>query len=167
MTSITFLIWALAALVPMILGFIWYHPKVLGNVWMNASGLKAEDLKGSNMPLILGLCLVFSYILAAGVHFTVIHQSHVFSILVDEPGFKNQSGEAWNIFETFMGKYGANFRTFKHGLFHGVLDGFLFALPIIAINALFERKGFKYIAVNTGYWIVTIGLMGGIICQFA
>ena len=33
-------------------------------------------------------------------------------------------------------------------------------------NALFERKGFRYIAVNAGYWILTLMIMGGIICQF-
>ncbi|HRN41812.1 MAG TPA: DUF1761 family protein [Vicingus sp.] len=32
---------------------------------------------------------------------------------------------------------------------------------------MFERKGFKYIAINSGYWIITLGLMGGVICQFA
>jgi hypothetical protein len=39
-------------------------------------------------------------------------------------------------------------------------------LPILATNALFERKGFKYIAINAAYWIITLAVMGGIICQF-
>jgi len=32
---------------------------------------------------------------------------------------------------------------------------------------MFERRGFKYIAIHGGYWMLTLGLMGGIICQFA
>jgi len=61
-------------------------------------------------------------------------------------------------------KYGSNFRTFKHGAFHGILASLMLALPLIGINALFERKGFKYIAINVGYWIVSFAIMGGIVC---
>ncbi|MFY9309226.1 MAG: DUF1761 domain-containing protein [Bacteroidia bacterium] len=67
----------------------------------------------------------------------------------------------------FLAKYGNNFRTFKHGVFHGVMAGFTIALPILGTNAMFERKGFKYIAINVGYWIVCLALMGGVICAFA
>jgi hypothetical protein len=41
--------------------------------------------------------------------------------------------------------------------------GFLIALPVLATNALFEQKSFKYVAINAGYWIVTLALMAGII----
>tara|TARA_B110000091_G_C13629440_1_gene396476 strand:- start:583 stop:726 length:144 start_codon:yes stop_codon:yes gene_type:complete len=47
------------------------------------------------------------------------------------------------------------------------LAGVLLALPILATNAMFEAKGFKYIAVNAGYWIISLALMGGIVCQWA
>jgi len=40
-------------------------------------------------------------------------------------------------------------------------------LPVMGVNALFERKGFKYIAINVGFWTVSLALMGGIICQWA
>ena len=59
------------------------------------------------------------------------------------------------------------FRTFKHGALHGTMAGIFIALPILGTNALFERKGWKYILINTGYWTVTLAIMGGIICQFA
>jgi hypothetical protein len=38
---------------------------------------------------------------------------------------------------------------------------------LIGINAVFERKGFKYIAIHTAYWMLTMAIMGGIICAFA
>jgi TctA family transporter len=156
-----------AALIPMVVGFIWYNPKTLGSAWMNAAGLTEEKLKGANMPLIFGLSYVFSVLLALGMYVMVVHQSHVMSILVDEPGFKDAGSEINNYYQDFMSRFGKNFRTFKHGCFHGVLGGLFVALPILATNAMFERKGFKYIAINAGYWIITMALMGGVICQFA
>ena len=73
---------------------------------------------------------------------------------------------AANYASEYMSKYGDRFRTFGHGLLHGMLLGITIALPVIGVNALFEQKGFKYIAINAGFWIVCMGIMGGIICQF-
>ena len=67
-------------------------------------------------------------------------------------------------YEVFMSDYADVYRTYKHGAFHGVMAGIFFALPIIGTNALFERKGAKYILINSGYWIVTLAVMGAIIC---
>ncbi|WP_308224826.1 DUF1761 domain-containing protein [Flavobacterium sp. J372] len=36
----------------------------------------------------------------------------------------------------------------------------------MAINALFERKSAKYVLINAGYFIVSLAIMGGIICQW-
>ena len=38
------------------------------------------------------------------------------------------------------------------------------AIPIISTIALFERKSAKYIFVNAGYWIVTLAVMGSLLC---
>jgi len=163
-----FLITALAALVPLVIGFIWYNPKVFGTTWMNAAGLNEEKLKGGNMPLIFGLSYLFSFFIAFMLQFIVIHQWGFFSTLMTEGNDLMESGsELSNYAADFMSKYGENFRTFKHGALHGFMTGLLLIMPIIATGALFERKGFKYVAVNAGYWIVTLTIMGGIISQFA
>jgi hypothetical protein len=39
------------------------------------------------------------------------------------------------------------------------MTGIFMATSIISINALFERKSFKYISINAGYWIICMGLM--------
>ena len=39
-------------------------------------------------------------------------------------------------------------------------------MPILGIQAMFEKKSFKYVAINAGYWIVTLAIMGGIICEW-
>jgi hypothetical protein len=34
-------------------------------------------------------------------------------------------------------------------------------------NALFERRSWKYIFMNVGYWALSAAIMGGIISAFA
>ncbi|MES2592283.1 MAG: DUF1761 domain-containing protein [Bacteroidota bacterium] len=165
--KVNFLIILVAALVPMVLGFIWYNPKIFGNAWKNAANVTDEQMKGANMALIFGLSFFLSFMLAMSVQFMVIHQWSIYSILANEPGITDPNSEVSMTILAFMEKYGSNFRTFKHGAFHGILSGIMVALPILGTNALFERKGFKYIAINGGYWIVCLALMGGIICAFA
>lgn len=165
--NINFLIIFLAALIPMAVGFIWYNPKVLGTAWMNASGMTEEKAKGANMAVIFGLAFLFSFMMAMAEQFMVIHQYHIYSIFANDAGFRDPNSEVSLFINDFMNKYGTNFRTFKHGAFHGIIAGIMFVLPIIGTNALFERKGFKYIAINTGYWIICLAIMGGVICAFA
>ena len=75
--------------------------------------------------------------------------------------------ETQKFFSDTLQTYGNEFRNFTHGAIHGAIAGIGLALPMVTTNALFERKGFKYIAINSGYWIVCLILMGGFICQFA
>ena len=157
---------ALAALIPMAVGFTWYHPKIFGTKWMNLAGLTEEKIKDANMALIFILSYVFSLMMAMAIMSIVIHQGHVYSILVKTPGFGVPGSPVQTMLENFMKEHGQNFRTFKHGVFHGVLFSIFFVLPLIATNGLFERKSWKYIFINTGYWLVTVSLMGGVICQF-
>jgi hypothetical protein len=129
-----------SALIPMFTGFIWYGPKTFGNVWMREAGVSEEKIKSSNMALILSLTYVFSLFLSLILISVVIHQSHILSILADDPGMKDPNSEISLWLKNFMDQYGQNFRTFKHGAFHGTLSGIFYAFPIIAINALFERR---------------------------
>lgn len=162
-----FPILALAALIPLVIGFVWYHPKVLGNAWAAAADMTDEKMKGANMLVIFGLTYFLSLMLAVMMQTIVIHQFHVGSTLMQDPTF-SEEGSALNLYyKDFMDKYGQNFRTFKHGALHGVLAAVFLALPIIAINAMFERRSFKYVAINLGYWAVSLGIMGGIVCAYA
>ena len=167
MMEISMWIIPVAALVPMIIGFIWYHPKVMGNTWMKVAGMTEEKIKSGNMPLIFVISYLLSCLLASSMYALTIHQFGFQSILIDEPGFGKEGSELYTYFHDFMNKYGNNFRTFKHGAFHGFISSFFIVFPIIATNSLFERKGWKYTWVNTGYWVITITLMGGLVCQFA
>ncbi|CAL2062307.1 DUF1761 domain-containing protein [Tenacibaculum sp. 190524A05c] len=160
-----FLICAVAALIPLVIGFVWYGP-LFKNAWMKEMGFTEESMQGANMPLIFGLCYVLGFIIALGLMPVVIHQMGVFAVFAGDPGFNEQTGEGYKTFTSIMESHGHNFRSFKHGTLHGGLLGFFTAMPILAIQAMFERKSFKYIAINAGYWIVTLAIMGGIICQW-
>lgn len=160
MISPNFLVTALAALIPLVIGAIWYNPKVLGNAWMKSTGLSEEQLKGANMPLIFGLTFVFSLLIAMSLNSIVIHQFGFQSMLM------GQGSDADALLASTMEKYGHTYRTFKHGALHGTIAGIFFALPVIGIVGLFERKGGKYIFIHAGYWIISLALMGGVICQF-
>ena len=166
MQQMNILILLAAAVIPMILRFIWYNPKAFGNAWMKASNIPKEKIKSSNMALILIVTFVFSFLLAFILQTIVIHQFSLLGILANEPGIMDPTSENGKWLVDFMAKHGNNFRTFKHGALHGTMAGLLIALPIVGTNALFERRGFKYIAINAGYWTICLALMGGTLCAF-
>ncbi len=164
--QINFLAVLISSLIPMVLGFVWYNPKVFGNAWMTASGMTDEKIKNSNMAVIFAVSFVLAIMLAFSLQFMVIHQFHVKSLFFKQP-IDNATTEIGALYKTIMDQFGTSYRTFKHGVFHGVIGGFFMALPILGTNAMFERKGFKYIAINVGYWIVCLGLMGGLLSAWA
>ena len=48
-----------AALVPTLIGFLWYS-LLFEKAWMKASGMTEEKIKGGNMPVIFGVSLLLS-----------------------------------------------------------------------------------------------------------
>ncbi|HYD19889.1 MAG TPA: DUF1761 domain-containing protein [Flavipsychrobacter sp.] len=166
--KIDFLIVGLATLIPLIIGFIWYNPKVFGSAWMKATGITEEQAKNANMFKIFGLTIVFSFMIAMIMNSLVIHQYGLLSLIADDPNaLKDPAAKSTIWFNQSMAEYGTVFRTFKHGAFHGFLISLMLVLPVIGTNALFERKGAKYIFINWGYWAISLMLMGGTICQWA
>jgi hypothetical protein len=160
------LIMLLAALIPLVVGFLWYNPKLFGTAWMKETNMDPETSKPNNMALVFILTYVFSFLMTIPLSFMTIHQFGLNSMLMNEPGFNETGSDMHNYIMDFMSRYGNNFRTFRHGAIHGILGGLFLVLPVIAINAMFEGKKFKYIAINAGYFIVSMALMGGVICAF-
>jgi hypothetical protein len=131
---------------------------------MKAADMTEEKMKGANMGIVFGVSLLLSLMLSAFSQTLVIHQTHLGSLMMNEPGFNDPTSEVGKLMADLMSKYGNNFRSFKHGALHGVISALFFILPVLGTNAMFERKGFKYIAVNVGYWTVTLAIMGAILC---
>ncbi len=145
-----------AATVPLFVGAIWYNPKVFGNAWMKASGMTEEKIKSGNIAVIFGVTLVLSFMLAFSVNGMVIHQ-----VAAEQLAFTNPDSES---FKAFMEEFGNVHRSYGHGALHGAIGALFFVLPVLGINALFERKGGKYIFINVAYWVVTLAIMGAILC---
>ncbi|MBT8234098.1 MAG: DUF1761 domain-containing protein [Saprospiraceae bacterium] len=155
-----------AALIPLFVGAVWYNPKVLGTAWINASGKTKEDLEGANMPVIFVLTIILGALLALAISQLTNHQSGVMQLFAMHPDFGTSGTEVQTLYDTIMDNYGDRHRTFGHGAVHGVIASVILVLPLLAITAMFERRGAKYIFIHWGYWLLTFVLMGGVICQW-
>lgn len=123
-----------AALIPMVLGMVWFHPKVLGDMWMKGANLKPEDAQGANMPLLMGVGFVMALIIA----------SFLKSYAIFHEGDTNGVG-------------------FTHGAFHGATLGLMLGIPTLISATIWERKSLTYYLIQISYWLVTYALMGGLI----
>jgi hypothetical protein len=128
----------IATLIPMIVGFIYYNPKVLGGVWMDANGFKLENMKAPKPILYVG-ALVLSALLGLFIHTNVTG-----------PGQDTAPD-------------GHSYHTFGHGFAHGMVISLFVVLPILGTMGIFEQKNLKWLLVNVGYWLVTLILMCGIL----
>jgi hypothetical protein len=128
----------LAALIPMIVGFVYYHPKVMGGMWMDANGFKLETLKPPK-PIL--------YLAALGL-------SVLLSLFIQQ----NVTGPGQD-----TAPDGHSYHTFGHGLVHGLVLTIMLVIPIFGTMAIFEQKSMKWLGVNVGYWLVTVSLMAGLL----
>ena len=158
--EINFLALFIAALSTLVVGFVWYNPKVFGTIWMKESGMTEEKMQGRNMLLVFGLSLVYAFFISLSLQMLTVHQTGALGMVGGDPSTAKPS------YVAFMADYGMAFRTFKHGALHGFLTGIFLALPIVGTNALFEKRSFKYTFVTGGFWIVCFMIMGGIICAW-
>lgn len=149
-----------AALSTLVVGFVWYHPKVFGTLWMKESGLTQEKLKGGNMLVIFSTSLLYAFLISLILQTIVIHQMGAYSAANNIPNVDP------SILQNYMNAYGKTYRTFQHGALHGFIAGLFIILPVIGTNALYERRSFKYTLVTGGFWIVCLMIMGGIICSW-
>ena len=151
-----------AALSTLVVGFIWYNPKVFGTIWMRESGMTEEKMKGTNMLILFSLSIVYAFLISTVLNGIVIHQNSVVSLVGGPPMLETAKPS----YAIFMTDYKDAFRTFKHGALHGFLTGLFLVLPVIGTNSLYEKRSFKYVLIVSGYWMVAFMIMGGIICAW-
>lgn len=129
-SSINILAVLVATLSTFLVGWLWYGP-LFGKAWMNAVGLSEEQIQQGNMAKIFGFAFLFELIMA-------------FNLAV----FLTGSPEA------------AEMMNAQKGAFYGFLAGFGWVFFALAVNSLYEKKSWKYIFINGGYWTVTFTIMG-------
>ena len=156
------------AFIPLLVGAVYYNERVVGGMWMRATGLNPERLRGGNMPVIFGMTYLFSIVVSAILSSLVIHQMAIGGLLLAQEGFAEPGSPLMNQLEALDADFGllTNHRTFGHGVLHGLELAIAFVGPIFAINALFERRRWNYVLIHVGYWAITLALMGGVLCAF-
>ncbi|MEL7246771.1 MAG: DUF1761 domain-containing protein [Bacteroidota bacterium] len=161
MFPINFYMYFIIALVPMVVGAAYYHPKVVGGAWMKTNGFTMESLQGGNMAVIMGVAYLLSFIFVFAQTPLVFHQAATASLLFPEA---MEAGPVRDDLIAFMGKYGDRHMSYSHGALHGFINSLFLVLPVIGIVANFERRGWKYILIHFGYWAITLTLVGALIC---
>jgi len=158
-----FLVLVGAAFIPFFIAYAWFHPKVFGGTtWAQVAGLTTEQIDQPVKPIKLGLSILLNFFIAFGIYNLAVHQSGIFGLVGgDITALQSGTGAA------FLAEYGENHLSLGHGMIHGGIQSILcFVLPILGYSVIFERKSRKYLFINLGFWIISLALMGGVICQW-
>lgn len=142
MPEINYLAVIVAALVPNVLGALYYGP-LLGKQWLASLNFTSEDLKGRNEPLIYGAALLLSFVVSFFLKFMIelIHKD------------VGQNGEL--VF--------GSFHTFGHGAMHGAGLAIGLVIPIIISLGLFQKTKASNVIINCIFWLLCFSIMGGIL----
>ena len=126
----------LAGVANMVLGFIWYNPKVFGDSWMAMAGLSKDKMEaGARMMPVMSLIALFFAIVMAYVmsHFAI----------------------AWGVWD-WIGAIELAF-----WLWIG------FVVPPMLGVVLWEGKSVKLFAINAGFWLLGLSMMGVILISMS
>jgi len=150
----------LISFIPMVIGYYWYHPKSFIRKW---SGEIFIDPRELNLKQII-ILLILSFALVYGYINLIIHQMGFYELFFTD--IMKGSEEAENFVQEFMSQYGQKHRHFGHGVLHGIINAFVFALPFIGINGILDQKKKKYVILHFSYWLITSAIIGGLISEF-
>jgi hypothetical protein len=128
----------IAALVPMVLGAVWYSSLMFGKQWMKLMGKTEEELKAGFSPLkTYGLSFVMYFVMAYVLGHFVIYAT----------SFTGSSG------------FGAGMQA---GFWAWL--GFVFTTSVITM--LYESRKSGIVWINALYNLVSLLLMGGILAAW-
>lgn len=134
--EVNFLAVFLAAVVSMIIGFVWYSPVMFAKPWVKLMGHKMEDMKdmqkkmGPMYGLSFVLALVTAYVLA-----------HVTALSLN---FYQQNEIIAGVGSAFWMWLG-------------------FIMPVQATDVIFGGKKWALFTINTGYQLASVAAMGIVI----
>lgn len=130
--SINYLAVLVATFASMILGAIWYTPRIFGKEWMRLSRLDEQDVKdnrGAPMALMLVGSLVAAYVMAHFVSF-------------------------------------AGATSVADGARVGAWIGIGFVFTAAMGESIFSHKPARLLAINGGYQVVNLIVMGAILAAW-
>lgn len=125
-----------AAVANMVVGFIYYHPAVLGKPWMKEKGLTPEKLKKAQkeMGKLYGVSFVVALI-------TAYVLSHVMTMSMAYFKYDELSTGLTSAFWMWLG----------------------FVMPVQLTDQIFGGKNWKLFGINTGYQLVALFVMGAVL----
>lgn len=131
-----------AALIPNILGALYYGP-LFGKPWMQSMNKTPEEMKLNNEAVVYITALAMGFIISFFMNFVLqfVHKD------------VNEAGELII----------ASHNTFGHGALHGAMLAVAFVTPVIVSLGLFHKSSVKNILINVGFWILSFAVMGGIL----
>ena len=62
-----------------------------------------------------------------------------------------------------IGFHAVEEQTFSHGALHGAMAAGFYAVPAMIIHYMYQKKSFKLMAIDGGYLVSFMALMGGIL----
>lgn len=152
-----------AALVPVVLGMLWYSPVAFLKPWLKTINMTEEQMRKSSMIKMFIGSVIIAFFLSVTLAYSgiIVHQQGVVSLFMA----KIQAGDsaAIGVYKQTMASIGLAHRSFGHGVLHGAMFGIFGLIPIIASGAMYEQKSFKYTLIVGGYWAISSAIMGGII----
>ncbi|MCI5058710.1 MAG: DUF1761 family protein [Flavobacteriales bacterium] len=150
----------LIAFIPVITSFFWYHPKSPIVKWAGTDGLTFGELNFAK----LALMFVLSFTVVYGYINLVIHQMGFYELFFTDIMKGNE--EAKVIVSEFLSKYGRKHRHFGHGVFHGIINAFVFCVPFFGLQAILQKISFRKFTLDFSYWLFTSASIGGLIAEF-
>ncbi len=131
-----------AGLIPSIVGFIYYN-LIFNKAWLASLGKTNEEMEPSNPAITYGLGLLTAMLISFNLNFLIqlLHKD------------VNSAGELF---------INSNF-SFGHGSLHGALTCLFMICPVIISLGVFQKASGKNILLNCIFWIICLGLMGGIL----
>jgi len=150
----------LISFIPLIIGYYWYSPNTPISKWSGQGFINPRELHISRIIILflLSFTLVYGYINL------IIHQMGFYELFFTDIVQGNKESEL--VVKEFLSKYGDKHRHFGHGVFHGIINAFVFALPFVSISAILEKKSKKYVLHHFTYWLITSAIIGGCISEY-
>lgn len=130
---------AVAVVVQMVIGYLWFHPAVMGKMWAKANNATVEEMKPKNPGMVYGLTILFTILI-----------TFFFVTNVTGPGQE-------------VAPDGHSYKTFQHGLAHAVILTIMVVIPLVCTPALFIGKSLSWMIVQVGYWFLRLAAALGIL----
>lgn len=165
MENANWFILPVAAIVPLLLGVIWYHPQVFGTSLAKVTGQSIQQITDYSVKRI-GFTYLFGLLMAYIVFACSVHQYAVFQLFMGEESLGVAGSQMNTFMSDFNETYGDRHRSFFHGVIHGLEASTLFGFAFLGISTFVEGTPMKRMWIHLGYFVLCGGIMGGMICAF-